>query len=54
MITDDLKHLPIDDCLPIVADQMKERMKWVWNEDLSSAYEMAKAESAVFQQYSEM
>ncbi|KAF2097138.1 FAD/NAD(P)-binding domain-containing protein [Rhizodiscina lignyota] len=32
-----------DDCLPLVRDALKDRMKWVWTADIDDAYEKARA-----------
>ena len=47
MVTDDLKDLLFEDCLPIIADSLRTRMKWVWSEDLGSVYEKAKTEAGL-------
>ena len=31
-----------DECLPLVRDSLKERMNWVWTEDIDLAYEAAR------------
>ena len=30
-------------CLPKVRDRLKDRMKWVWSEEIDEAYESEKA-----------
>jgi salicylate hydroxylase len=47
MVTDDLNDKPLEECLPIVADRLRERMKWVWSEDLSSVFDKAKKEAGL-------
>lgn len=37
--TDDMKDIPFEQCLPMIAERTRERMKWVWEEDLDAAYE---------------
>ncbi|KAL9106507.1 MAG: hypothetical protein Q9227_008486 [Pyrenula ochraceoflavens] len=46
MQTKELKDRPYEECLPLVKDKVKDRMNWIWNEDLDAAYEKAKANSA--------
>jgi salicylate hydroxylase len=36
---EDFKGLSYDECLPIVADKLKHRMKWVWGGDIDAEYE---------------
>ncbi|KAH8692607.1 hypothetical protein BGW36DRAFT_302360 [Talaromyces proteolyticus] len=43
MQTSEMVGLSYDDCLPIVCEQLKDRMKWVWNENLDEAYERARS-----------
>ena len=45
--SEDLKDLPYDEGLAIVRERVMERMKWVWNEDLDSAYERVKLEAGL-------
>ena len=40
----DFKGLTYEECLPIVHDKMKGRMRWVWGHDLSAEYEDMKAQ----------
>ena len=40
----DFKGLTFEECLPIVHDKMKGRMRWVWGHDLSAEYEDMKAQ----------
>ena len=47
MVTDDLIDKSFEECLPIVAESTRTRMKWVWSEDLGSVYEKAKAEAGL-------
>lgn len=44
MQTDDMVGKSYDDCLPIVREQLKDRMKWVWFEDLDDVYEKARSQ----------
>ena len=37
--TDDMKDKTFEECLPMIAERTRERMKWVWEEDLDAAYE---------------
>lgn len=37
--TDDMIDKSLEECLPILAERTRERMKWVWEEDLDAAYE---------------
>lgn len=37
--TDDMIDKSLEQCLPILAERTRERMKWVWEEDLDAAYE---------------
>lgn len=39
MQTDDMIGKKYDDCLPIVRDQLRDRMRWMWSENLDQAYE---------------
>ena len=39
MQADGLANLPYDQCLPVVADRLRDRMKWVWTADIDEAYE---------------
>ena len=48
--TEDMKDISFEECLPLIAERTRERMKWVWEEDLDAAYEKlrdGKDESAV-------
>lgn len=47
MTTDDLTDLPFEECLPIVADRLRTRMKWVWSEDVGSAYQKVKVDAGL-------
>ena len=44
MVNPELKDLPVEDCWPKIADSLRERMQWVWTEDIIAAYERAKQE----------
>jgi len=37
-----MEGLSYDECLPLVAERLRNRMKWVWTEDIDEAYELAK------------
>lgn len=37
--TEDMKDLPFEECLPLMAERTRERMKWVWEEDLDERFE---------------
>lgn len=37
--TEDMIDKSLEECLPILAERTRERMKWVWEEDLDAAYE---------------
>lgn len=43
MQAEGLKNLDYDACLPKVRDSLKDRMKWVWTEEIDDAYETEKA-----------
>ena len=36
---EDFKGLSYNDCLPIVADKLKHRMKWVWGGNIDAEYD---------------
>ena len=40
---DGLKGVDYDACLPKVRDRLKDRMKWVWTEEIDDVYESEKA-----------
>ncbi|KAJ4253833.1 hypothetical protein NW762_010228 [Fusarium torreyae] len=40
----ELEGLNYEDCLPVVRDLLKDRMKWIWTEDIDQVYENALAE----------
>ena len=42
--TEDMKDLTFEECLPLIAERTRERMKWVWEEDLDAAYEKMRDE----------
>ena len=44
MVNPELKDLPVEECWPKIADSLRERMQWVWTEDIIAAYERAKQE----------
>ena len=43
MQTDEMIGKSYDECLPIVRDSLKDRMKWVWTEDIDLGYENIRA-----------
>ena len=43
MQAEGLKGIGYDACLPKVRDRLKDRMKWVWSEEINEAYESEKA-----------
>lgn len=46
MQAEGLKGVDYDACLPKVRDRLKDRMKWVWSEEIDDAYESEKAKMA--------
>ena len=42
MQTDAMRGLPYEECLPLVAERLRNRMKWIWSEDIDEAYLKAK------------
>jgi salicylate hydroxylase len=47
MTTDELDPLAFEECLPVVADKLRTRMKWVWSEDIESVYQKAKVDAGL-------
>ena len=43
MQAEGLKGVDYEACLPKVRDRLKDRMKWVWSEEIDDAYESEKA-----------
>lgn len=43
MQAEGLRGVDYDACLPKVRDRLKDRMKWVWSEEIDDAYECEKA-----------
>ena len=39
MQTEDMMDKSFEECVPMIAERTRERMKWVWEEDLDAAYE---------------
>lgn len=39
MQTEDMIDKSFEECIPMIAERTRERMKWVWEEDLDAAYE---------------
>lgn len=37
--TEDMRDLGFEECLPLMAERTRERMKWVWEEDLDERFE---------------
>ena len=37
--TEDMIDKSFEECCPMIAERTRERMKWVWEEDLDAAYE---------------
>jgi salicylate hydroxylase len=35
----EFRGLSYDECLPIVAEKLKDRMKWVWGGDIDAEYD---------------
>jgi salicylate hydroxylase len=35
----EFEGLTYDDCLPIIAEKLKNRMRWVWGADIDEQYE---------------
>lgn len=44
----DLVHLSFDEALPIVAERLQDRMKWIWGEDLDAIYEKQRLEAGLY------
>jgi len=38
----ELKGLTYEECVPKVANILKDRMSWIWSEDIDQDYEKAK------------
>lgn len=43
----DLIDLPYDEAVPIVAERLQERLKWLWMEDLDAIYEKERQEAGL-------
>lgn len=43
----DLIDLPYDEAVPIVAEKLKSRMKWIWAEDLDAVYDKQRQEAGL-------
>jgi salicylate hydroxylase len=39
----DFENMNFEQCLPIVAEKLRDRMTWVWNEDIDNDYNIMKA-----------
>lgn len=44
MQAEGMKGLTYDECQPLVAARLRDRMKWIWTEDIDDAYEKARLE----------
>ena len=42
METEELNGLSYDECIPLVRENLKDRMNWIWTEDIDVAYEKAR------------
>lgn len=42
MQTEEMMGKPYEQCLPFVRDSLKDRMRWVWTENIDEAYESAR------------
>ncbi|KAI7686817.1 hypothetical protein KC322_g12627 [Hortaea werneckii] len=42
MQAEDMLDKSYEECIPMMAERTRERMKWVWEEDLEAAYERVK------------
>jgi salicylate hydroxylase len=43
----DFEGLSFDDCLPVVADKLRDRMTWVWNGDIDKDYTLERAKACI-------
>jgi salicylate hydroxylase len=43
----DFEGLSFEECLPIAAEKLKDRMAWVWSGDIERDYNMAKARAGI-------
>jgi salicylate hydroxylase len=46
MQTPEMSQKSYDECLPLVRESLKDRMQWVWTENIDTAYE-AKRQSLI-------
>ena len=42
MNADGMKGLSYEQCIPAVRQRLRDRMKWIWTEDIDSVYEASK------------
>lgn len=49
MQTEDMLDKSFEECIPMIAERTRERMKWVWEEDLDAAYEKARSQGDALQ-----
>ncbi|KAL9078462.1 MAG: hypothetical protein Q9157_002615 [Trypethelium eluteriae] len=47
MQTEDMIDKSFEECVPMMAERTRERMKWVWEEDLDEAYDKTRKGTAV-------
>lgn len=47
MQRNDMVGKSYDDCLPLVRDALKDRMSWVWTEDIDKAYESLRGDMLI-------
>jgi salicylate hydroxylase len=43
----DFEGLSFEECLPIVADKLRDRMIWVWNGDIDKDYTLERAKACI-------
>lgn len=41
MQSQDMSGLTFDQCMPLVKTRIESRMKWIWTDDIDTAYEAA-------------
>ena len=51
MQTEEMIGKPYEECLPLVRDSLKDRMKWVWTEDIDASYEAARKKMAGYNMF---
>lgn len=47
MQTDDMKDKTYEECVPLVRNHLKDRMKWIWGGSIEDAYVEKKAEAGL-------